>query len=312
MLLTNRIMFLAIGMLLLCAACTVRADDGASIAEAPEAKSSFGVFTNPQPVTIVGYTQDAMEPFVSPDGNYLFFNNSNSAPTTNLYYATPTDETGLNFQFQGEIGGVNLPGALTAVPSIDMNNIFYFVSNRSYPQTFSTIYSGIFSNGSLSNVALVPGISKDKLGDVNFDQCISPDGGTLYFVNGVFTGGAQVPQHASIAIAKRHGDHFVRLKNSAEIMHKINTHDLNYAPDVSKSGLEFFFTRIPIQGSQPKPPPVIYTATRSRTSKPFGTPRKIEAITGFAEAAALSPDEKSLYYHVQVSGTFVIYRLTRP
>ena len=80
-----------------------------------------------------------------------------------------------------------------AVPSMDINNIFYFISDRSYAQTFSTIYSGMFSNGSLSNVALVPGVSKDKLGDVNFDQCISPDGGTLYFVDGVFSGGASVP-----------------------------------------------------------------------------------------------------------------------
>ena len=117
---------------------------------------------------------------------------------------------------------------------------------------------------------------------------------------------------ASIAIAKRDGDQFVRLKNSAEIMRKINTHDLNYAPDISKSGLEFFFTRIDIDNSQPKPPPVIYTATRSSVGKPFGKPQKIEAITGFAEAPALSPDEKSLYYHLQVNGTFVIYRVTRP
>ena len=121
-----------------------------------------------------------------------------------------------------------------------------------------------------------------------------------------------MPAAASIAIARRNGDHFMRLKNSAKIMRKINTHDLNYAPDVSKSGLEFFFTRIPIQNSQPKPPPIIYTATRSSTSKPFGEPRKIEAITGFAEAPALSPDEKSLYFHLQVNGTFVIYRVTRP
>ncbi len=95
-------------------------------------------------------------------------------------------------------------------------------------------------------------------------------------------------------------------------MRKINTPDLNYAPDVSKSGLEFFFTRIDLVGSLPKPPPVIYTATRCKQSQPFGKPRKIEAITGFAEAPALSPDEKSLYYHLQVNGTFVIYRLTRP
>jgi hypothetical protein len=295
--------------LLLCAAWTARADDSVSIADTPDANPSFGVFTNPEPVTIEGYSQDAMEPFVSPDGNYLFFNNSNSAPTTNLYYATRIDD--VTFQYVGEIVGANVPGALTAVPSMDNNSIFYFISNRSYAQTFSTIYSGTFSSGSLSNVALVQGVSKDKLGDVNFDQCISPDGGTLYFVDGIFNGGS-VPAHASIAIARRHGDHFVRLKNSAEIMRKINTHDLNYAPDVSKSGLEFFFTRIPIQGSQPKPPPVIYTATRSKTSKPFGAPRKIEAITGCAEAPALSPDEKSLYFHLQVNGTFVIYRVTRP
>jgi hypothetical protein len=285
----------------------VRGDDSDSVTGVPDAKPTFGIFTNPQPVTIQGYSQDAMEPFISPDGNYLFFNNSNSAPQTNLYYATRIDD--LTFQFQGEIGGANAPG-LNAVASMDVNNIFYFVSTRSYSQTLSTIYSGNFSNGSLSNVAIVPGISKDKLGDVNFDQCISPDGSTLYFVDGVFNGGS-VPQHASIAIAKRLvGDHFMRLKNSAKIMQRINTHGLNYAPDISKSGLEFFFTRIP--GQPPMPPPVIYTATRASTSRPFGKPRKIEAITGFAEAPALSPDEKSLYYHENVNGTFVIQRVTRP
>ena len=308
----SRIIF-ATMLLLLCAACTIRADDGASIADAPDARRSFGVFTNPEPVTIEGYTQDAMEPFVSPDGKYLFFNNSNSTRPTNLFYATAVDMTGLTFQFQGEIVGANSGGlTLSAVPSMDTNNIFYFISDRSYSQTLSTIYSGMFSNGSLSNVALVPGVSKDKPGDVNFDQCISPDGDTLYFVDGVFSGGASVPKAASIAIARRDGDNFVRLKDSARIMRKINTHDLNYAPDISKSQLEFFFTRIPIQNSQPKPPPIIYTATRSSTSKPFGEPRRIEAITGFAEAPALSPDEKSLYFHLQVSGTFVIYRVTRP
>jgi hypothetical protein len=308
----NRISILAtVALLLLCAACTANAGGSSVIADSPDAKPTFGVFTNPEPVTIVGYTQDAMEPFISPDGNYLFFNDSNSQATTNLYYATRIDD--VTFEFKGEIAGAN-SGAdtLTAVPSMDMNDNFYFISNRSYAQTFSTIYSGMFSNGSLSNVALVQGVSKQKLGDVNFDQCISPDGNTLYFVDGVFSGGFSVPAAASIAIATRNGDNFVRLKKSAEIMRKINTHDLNYAPDISKSGLEFFWTRIPIVGSQPKPPPVIYTATRSSVSKPFGKPRKIEAITGFAEAPALSPDEKSLYYHLQVSGTFMIYRVTRP
>lgn len=299
--LQNRILASAIvSLFILNGAFTVRA-----ASDSPD--STFGVLTNPERVTIENYSQDAMEPFISLDGKYLFFNNSNNPQVdTNLFYATRIDD--LNFQFQGEIGGVNST-ALDAVASMDINNKFYFVSTRSYPQTFSTLYRGDFANGSVSNVALVPGISKHKFRDVNFDAGISPDGGTLYFVDGVFNPGSFVPQHASIAIANREGDHFVRLKNSAEIMRKINTGGLNYAPCPTASGLEFFFTRL-----DPANPSgvAIYTATRSKESKPYGKPVKIEAITGFVEAPTLSADGKSLYYHKQENGVFVIYRVTRP
>jgi hypothetical protein len=300
--------FFATVSLLLCVDVLVRSECSAATVDS---RTAFGVFTNPEPVTIEGWTQDAMEPFISPDGNYLFFNNSNSAPTTNLYYATRIDD--VTFRFQGEIAGANGgPLTLSAVPSMDMNDTFYFVSNRSYPTTLSTIYSGTFSAGTLSNIALVPGVSKHMLGDVNIDQCISPDGATLYFVDAVIGNNGPVPTAAGIQIAARNGDQFVRLKNSARIMRRINTHSLNYAPDISKSGLEFFWTRIPIVDSKPNPPPLIYTATRSDVTRPFGKPRRIKAITGFAEAPALSPDEKSLYFHLNVGGTFVIYRVTRP
>jgi Tol biopolymer transport system component len=117
-------------------------------------------------------------------------------------------------------------------------------------------------------------------------------------------------QQASIAIAQRSGNQFARLKNSARIMKQINKGGWNYAPDISASGLEFFFTRF--DNTKSGALPTIYTATRSKMSKPFGKPKKIEAITGFAEAPALSPDQKSLYYHLDVSGTFQIYRVTRP
>src|SRR5271168_2762920 len=261
MLSTSRIRTLAIFcFLLLCATANAYASN-----------PSYGVFTNPQAVTIEGYTQDAMEPFISPDGNYLFFNNSNGAPDTNLYYATRIDD--LTWQFQGEIGGVN-SSALDAVASMDLDGNFYFISTRSYAGTFSTIYSGTLSDGNVTGIALVQGISKQKAGDVNFDACISPDGNTLYFDDGVYTSDGDL-LHASIAIATRTGDQFTRLKKSATIMRKINLHGLNYAPDISASGLEFFFTRF--DGTLP----AIYTATRSKTSKPFSKPRKIKAITGF-------------------------------
>jgi len=101
----------------------------------------------------------------------------------------------------------------------------------------------------------------------------------------------------------------VRLSNSSAIMRKINTGGLNYAPCPTASGLEFFWTRVDpanVSGIG------IYTATRANTSKPYGTPIKIEAATGFVEAPTISADGKSLYYHKNENGTFVIYRLTRP
>ena len=47
------------------------------------------------------------------------------------------------------------------------------------------------------------------------------------------------------------------------------------------------------------------------TAASFGAPKKIHAITGFAEAPTLSPDEESLYYHKKENGRFVLYRVTR-
>jgi len=285
---------------LLNAAITVRASDAPDV--------TFGVFTNPERVTISNYSQDAMEPFISLDGKYLFFNNSNNPPpgtSTKLYYATRIDD--VTFEFAGEIASVNAAG-LNAVASMDSNNKFYFISTRSYMQTLSTIYWADFLAGTVSNVELVPGVSKHKPGWVNFDAGISPDGNTLYFVDGFF-GTANFPQKASLTIAKRKGNHFVRLSNSRAIMRKINNNDLNYAPCPTASGLEFFWTRVDpanVSGIG------IYTATRANTSKPYGTPVKIDAATGFVEAPTISADGKSLYYHKNENGTFVIYRLTRP
>ena len=57
--------------------------------------------------------------------------------------------------------------------------------------------------------------------------------------------------------------------------------------------------------------PAIYVATRDTADAPFSAPRKIDAITGFAEAPTLSVDEHALYYHHKDGGVFVLYRVTR-
>ena len=110
----------------------------------PSPTATPGAFSSPQRVTINGYSQDAEEPFISRDGNYLFFDNSNNPkvnPNTDIFWATRIDE--LTFQYQGPIAGVDTTTSLEGVPSMDLNNVFYFVSPRNYPQTLSTIYSGV-------------------------------------------------------------------------------------------------------------------------------------------------------------------------
>jgi len=207
--------------------------------------------------------------------------------------------------FWGEIGGVNTT-SLDAVASMDHNDIFYFISPRSYSVTASTIYSGTYSKGTVSGVALVPGVSLAKPGIVDFDNEVSADGATLYFSEGTFDAAGN-PRTAKIIIARRVGSGFTRDPDSGTIMKTINTAALDYAADVSAPELEIFFTRLDPGG------PAIYTATRSSTSAPFGTPGKITAIIGFAEAPSIAPDDKSLYYHVKdSSGVFVINRVSRP
>lgn len=286
-------------------ALVVRTPAQAQGAGDPSAEAKAASFSNLQAVTITGNRQDAMEPFLTRDGMVLFFNNSN-APTvdTNLFWATKVDD--LTFQLQGEIGGVNGP-ALDAVASMDLSNHFYFVSTRSYDTTLSTIYSGNYSKGSVSGAAIVAGVSPTRRGLVDFDQEISADGNTLYFTEGLFTGGS-VPASAELLIARRSDSGFMRDAQGKEILRTINSAGrLNYAACTSADELEIFFTRL--NGREP----TILMASRTSTTKPFGAAEEIPAITGFVEAPTISPDGRSLYFHRRnPDGVFSIYRVTRP
>ena len=243
-----------------------------------------------------------MEPFITRDGRYLFFNNSNDpSVNTNLRYAERIDD--LTFEYKGEVAGVNTK-ALEGVPTMDKNGVFYFVSTRGYKETLSTIYQGRFSGGSVTGVKIVDGVSEKALGRVNFDVEVSADGRTLYFVDGVFSG-KPTPDKADIAIAVRDGAGFRRLSGSAELLKNVNTDALEYAACVSPDDLELFFTRAG------KGLPAIYRSTRKNATQSFDSPARVAAIKGFVEAPALSPDGRSLYYHLKEGERFVIYRVSR-
>ena len=260
-------------------------------------------FGAPQRVAIRGYSGDAMEPFITRDGRYLFFNNRNDPRVdTNLHYAERIDD--LTFAYRGELQGAN-SAVLDAVPSMDRDGNLYFISTRSYFQTLSTVYRGRFRAGTVADVELVASISLRRAGALVFDAEISPAGDALFIADGEFAGG-QVPTSADIAVAVRDGAGFRRHPASAEFMRNVNTAALEYAPSISADLLELFFTRA-------APGEVaIYRAHRASRDQPFAVAERVAAITGFAEAPTLSADGRSLYYHQLEAHRYVIYRISRP
>src|SRR5690349_6716915 len=84
------------------------------------------VFGPEIPVTINGYTLDAMEPALSDDGNVLFFNSLNDGVTTSIYYAGRVDDS--TFNLIGPVPVINQTATphLDGVPSIDSAGNFYW------------------------------------------------------------------------------------------------------------------------------------------------------------------------------------------
>lgn len=273
---------------------------------------TYAAFTNPQVVTIQGYSGSAMEPSISPDGQYLLFNTSNVAPNIPaLQLATRINAQA--FEYQGPLGGegVNEPGVLSGTPTMDQEGNLYFISPRSYSQTLSTIYTGRFSSGVVTGVHLLAGISGGTPGVVDFDVAVSPGGSALYVSVGQFGPGGG-PTSSVLALFDKVGSSFALDPHGAKILNAVNRVGmLNYAASVSTSGLELFFTRAnPAIGA--KGIPEVYRAVRTSPSRPFGTVQRVGAITGYAEAPSLSTDGTTLYYHQLVGNTFEIKSVTRP
>ena len=266
-----------------------------------------GEFSNPVKVTINGYSGHAMEPSISRDGSYLFFNSLNDGQDTSLYYASRVDD--VTFISNGKINGVNgAPPHLDAVASMDLGNHFYFISVRNYPADYFNLFTGNFSGGTVSGLHEQTGnFYIESSGWIIMDAEISPDCNDLYFVNAHFSGGS-VPDRSDIGVAHLTAGSFIVDTNSSSIMANVNTGDcLEYAPSISSNGLELFFTRLNLCTATSE----ILVAKRSTTTSNFGSPERIGAITGFVEAPSLTIDGKTLYYHKNDNGIFTIYKVSR-
>ncbi len=268
-------------------------------------------FGNQQKVNVSGYDSNAMEPFITRDGLYLFFNSLNDGDNTSLYYATGASAT--SFTLADKITGVNgTPPHRDAVASMDDDGEYYFISTRAYPWSYKNVYTGIFSDGAVAAPSAVDGdFYIEKPGWIVMDAEVSPTGEDLYFVNAYFSGGSY-PRTARIGVATRseRDNRFYKKADTEQIMARVNNDGcLNYAPCISADGKELFFTRFCYGSSMPS----ILVAKRTTAVGPFGAPRCIGVLKGlFVEAPSLSYDGKKLYYHRKEGEFFSIYVVSRP
>jgi len=263
-------------------------------------------------VTINSLTFDAMEPFISTDENYLFFNNLNDGINTKLYYATKINDS--TFNYVGELIGTNqtITPYLDAVADIDSKGNFYWTSTRNYPAELDNLFHGTFNSGNVIDIERVRGdFNMNVPGWLIMDHGISFDGQFLYFNNARFDDtNCQGPCETTMGIAQKDSDStFKTLPNSASILQNINDPNyIYYAPCISSDNLELYFTRY-LKGQITSSTVFeICVAVRNTSIAEFSIPKVLfsEVISDLIEAPTLTTDKNIIYYHRKTNGSHKI------
>lgn len=270
-------------------------------------------FEPPRSVAIEGHDDHAMEPFLSRDGQWLFFNTRNGPrDRTDILLARRIDDH--RYALVGPLPGANSP-ALDGVPSLDRHGRFVFVSPRDYDATRNTLWQGRFAAGVLHEVMPLPGtVQRRAVPWINMDAEISADGETLYYTENrwrVLGGGVE---SSDILVARRDvGGAFHPLPEAAALLRTVNSPLLEFAPATTADERTLYFTRAdPRAIARGRPDGFgIFVATRPDRAAPFGAAARIGAINGHVEAPTVSPDGCAILFHALVEGRFRLSRAAR-
>ena len=204
---------------------------------------SSKLFAAPEEVIIEGYHEDCMEPFISRDGKYIFFNNSNAANVkTHIHLAKRIDRT--HFKYLGELAGAEST-AKDMAPTMDNANNMFFTSLRSINADRQSIYVGTFAAEKVQSVktALPPRIFKRIPGWISMDCDITPDGKLLVVSRAFFGGSLDFPERSDLMLCDNVNGQWALNRYSDNMLAKLNTEALEYAPSINDNGLELYFTR---------------------------------------------------------------------
>ncbi|MFO0547594.1 MAG: hypothetical protein U0271_04345 [Polyangiaceae bacterium] len=302
-----------------CAACP--AFDVATVcgpAAAPE-------WSNPHLVAVENadsspYAGSIEEPEVRDFGGsrWLFFNDDPSNGNKDLFYAR-WDELAGAFIYLGAVPGPNVATPqVDGNPTLDEAGEFFFVSTRTYPNPTESIHQGTFTisgdppTGTLTDLLRLDGLSRTETPWVTQGVQVSWDGAWLFFDEAKFD--TLPPSQSDVVAARREAAGFTRLadEEQASLFAGVNTSAfLEYAESISRDGLELYFTRAYFDPAAPAAAVLcLMRSTRASTDMGFGPAVNIGAADPqpgvLMEAPALSPDEKTLYYHRRPAGELTV------
>src|SRR6185295_19048721 len=131
-----------------------------------------------QSIRIEGYTDEAMEPFLSRDGKFLFFNSRNDpGVNTNIYYA---ERVGEEFVYRDVLAGT-VSYDLDGTPTMSADGRFCFVSPRDYRRTLLSVYCGKFDGKRVTGAEPQKALPGERQGRLIFDVELFADGKSLIF-----------------------------------------------------------------------------------------------------------------------------------
>lgn len=269
---------------------------------------NYPLFGNETPVSIHGFTTDAMEPALSTDGNALFFNSLNDGITTSLHYASKVNDSVFNYIGLVPVINQTVTPRLDAVASLDSANNFYWVSLRTYPTYLENLHRIRFLSAGYSNFGRVYGdFYMNQPGYLIMDASVNYYGNELIYCNAYFNNCAGLPCKASMGIASKLNDStFNKLANTSTLMANINdtSNYIVYAPHITKDGLELYYTRLLKTGTQTE----IVVSVRSNTNTAFSVPTVLVTSPSIApEGPALSTDQSNMYYHKKSGSVYKLF-----
>lgn len=275
--------------------------------------SDSKLYGDPQLVEIIGYSEDAMEPCISPDGRYLFFNNSNGDRVdTHVHFAERV--AGTKFRYLGILEGSRSLKKDMA-PTMTVDGRVIFTTLRSFDKDHRSLYCGIFKNNRLTDVAPVSGdLAPSQPFWIDMDCGVDPVGKVLVVSRAQFLPFQGVPSKCDLFLARKKADgSFMTDSDSDTVLKTVNSAELEYAPAITADGLELYFTRASESSDAKKPAPnvEIFVSHRPDSHAAFQQPRRLGALQGFVEAPSLTLDKKELYFHKKDGPSFHIYRALR-